>query len=100
MRTRALRPDESWEEALFIFEAFLLSTAGSLDALARYCHVTAEVRGNREDAGWRKGPWREKRKLKAGPELQPVIGRDDARLRAANDVASGSPTFCSLLCHS
>jgi hypothetical protein len=86
VRTRALRPDDSWEEALFFFEAFLLSTAGSLDVLARYCHVAAGLGGNREDAGWRKGPWREKRMLKARPELEPVIGRDDARLRATNDV--------------
>jgi hypothetical protein len=88
VRTRALRPDDSWEEALFFFEAFLLSAAGSLDALARYCHVAAELGGNREAAGWRKGPWREKRMLKARPELEPVIGRDDARLRATNDVIS------------
>jgi hypothetical protein len=85
VRTRALRPDDSWEEALFFFEAVLLSAAGSLDVLARYCHVAAELEGNREAAGWRKDRWR-RRMLKARPELEPVIARDDARLRATNDV--------------
>ena len=86
VRTRALRPDDSWEEALFFFEAFLLSAAGSLDALARYCHVAAELSGSREAAGWRKPDWREKKMLKARPELEPVVEREETRLRATNEV--------------
>ena len=86
VRTRALRPDDSWEEALFFFEAFLLSAAGALDALARYCHVAAELGGSREAAGWRKRDWREKKMLKARPELAPVIRHEDTRLMATNEV--------------
>jgi hypothetical protein len=86
VRTRALRPDDSWEEALFFFEAFLLSAAGALDALARYCHVVAALGGSREAAGWRKRDWREKRMLKARTELAPVIGHEDTRLRATTEV--------------
>jgi hypothetical protein len=86
VRTRALRPDDSWEEALFFFEAFLLSAAGALDALARYCHVAAELGGSREEAGWRKRAWRERKLLKARPELAPVIGNENTRLRATNEV--------------
>ena len=86
VRTRALRPDDSWEEALFFFEAFLLSAAGALDALARYCHLAAELAGSREAAGWRKPDWREKKLLKARPELTSVIGSEATRLRASNDV--------------
>ena len=86
MRTRALRPDDSWEEALFFFEAFLLSAAGAIDALARYCHVAAELSGSRESAGWRKRPWLEKKLLKARPELATVVEREDARLRATNEI--------------
>jgi hypothetical protein len=86
VRTRALRPDDSWEEALFFFETFLLSAAGALDALARYCHVVAELSGSREGAGWRKPDWREKKMLKAQPELAPVIEREDTRLRAINEI--------------
>jgi hypothetical protein len=86
VRTRALRPDDSWEEALFFFEAFLLAAAGALDALARYCHVVADLDGARETVGWRKRNWREKKLLKTRPELVPVIEREDTRLRATNDV--------------
>lgn len=86
VRTRALRPDDSWEEALFFFEAFLLSAAGALDAYARYCHVVAELNGSRETAGWRKQRWREKTLLKARPELAPVIETEETRLRATNDI--------------
>lgn len=86
VRTRALRPDDSWEEALFFFEAFLLSAAGALDALARYCHVAAGLSGRRDAAGWRKRGWRENRMLGARPELTSVIGEEDTRLRATNDV--------------
>jgi hypothetical protein len=86
VRTRALRPDDSWEEALFFFEAFLLSAAGALDALARCCHVAAELGGSREAVGWRKRDWRERKMLRARPELEPVIGREDTRLRAINEV--------------
>lgn len=86
VRTRALRPDDSWEEALFFFEAFLLSASGALDALARYCHVVAELGGSREMAGWRKAGWRDKNLLSARQELAPVVGSEDARLRAISDV--------------
>jgi hypothetical protein len=86
VRTRALRPDDSWEEALFFFEAFLLSAAGALDALARYCHVAAGLAGGREQAGWRRRAWRESKLLQARPELASVIGRKHTRLRATNDV--------------
>ena len=85
-RTRTLRPDDSWEEALFIFEAFLLSVAGALDALARYCHVAAELGGSRAAAGWRRQPWRGGRLLAARPELKAVVEREDTRLRATSDV--------------
>jgi hypothetical protein len=86
VRTRALRPDDSWEEALFFFEAFLLSAAGALDALARYCHVAAELAGGREQAGWRKRAWLESKLLPARPELASVVGHKRSRLRAINDV--------------
>ncbi len=86
VRTRALRPDDSWEEALFFFEAFLLSAAGALDALARYCHVVAELSGSRATVGWRKRDWLENKLLKACPELAPVIGPEDSRLRAINEI--------------
>jgi hypothetical protein len=51
VRTRALRPDDSWEEALMFFEAFLLSAAGALDALARYCHVAHSAAAARRPDG-------------------------------------------------
>jgi len=87
VRTRALRPDDSWEEALFFFEAFLLSASGALDALARYCHVAAELEGKLGPAvGWRKRDWWEKKLLKARPELAPVIADEDSRLRATNNI--------------
>lgn len=86
VRTRALRPDDSWEEALFFFEAFLLSAAGALDAVARFCHVVAELDGSREAVGWRKRTWLERRLLPARPELAPVVGSPNSRLRATNDV--------------
>ena len=85
VRTRALRPDDSWEEALFFFEAFLLSAAGALDALARYCHVAAEIGGGRKAVGWRKRDWLEKM-LKARPKLASVIESDETRLRATSEV--------------
>lgn len=85
VRTRALRPDDSWEEALFFFEAFLLSAAGALDALARYCHerLNSEVAARRQAGASR--DWREKL-LKARPELTPVIRREDTRLRATSEI--------------
>jgi hypothetical protein len=86
VRTRALAPDESWEEALFFFEAFLLCAAGALDVLARYCHVAAELGGGRRAASWRNEDWRERKMLKARPELEPVIGREETRLRATGKV--------------
>lgn len=84
-RTRALRPDDSWEDALFFFEAFLLTASGGLDALARYCHVAANLDGRRAAAGWRRRKWLEKM-LKEQPGLATVIGSDANRLRATSEV--------------
>src|SRR2546430_693191 len=74
-----------WEEALFFFEAFLLSAAGALDGLARYCHLSAGLSGGRQNAGWRKERWRVQL-LAARGELEPVMGESQTRLRATNDV--------------
>jgi hypothetical protein len=44
------------------------------------------VSGSRKGAGWRKPDWREKKLLKARPELATVVEREDARLRATTEV--------------
>lgn len=67
-RIRSRRPDDAWDEALFFFEAVLLSLNGALDAAARFCHLVYGLSGARKSASWLRESWRVRLLAKA-PEL-------------------------------
>jgi hypothetical protein len=60
VRIRHWYPDETWDEVRYVFESFLLSLSGAVNALARTLHVALDLRHGRESAGFRKREWRKK----------------------------------------
>jgi hypothetical protein len=57
VRVRDFRSDDSWDEALFFFESFLLLLGGALDSAARFVHVVYDVPGPLWRVGWRRENW-------------------------------------------
>ena len=72
VRVRSPRPDDMWEEALFFFEASLLSLNGALDAAARFCHLAYDLKGSLRSASWSREVWR-RQLVSAAPELEHVL---------------------------
>jgi hypothetical protein len=86
VRIRHWRPDETWDEALYFFESFLLSLSGALDALARLFDVAAGQSSKRGAVGFRKEAWRKKIVMIA-PELEPLLS-DGSHFRAVVDLVA------------
>jgi hypothetical protein len=89
VRVRSPRPDDMWEEALFFFEASLVSLNGALDAAARFCHLAHGLAGSATSASWSRAKWREQL-VTVAPELEQMLPRfwppgcvSDARERIA-----------------
>jgi hypothetical protein len=85
VRVRSPRPDDMWEEALFFFEASLVSLNGALDAAARFCHLAYGLNGPLRSASWSRVKWREQL-VAVTPELEHVL-----------DPASGCLVACRTL---
>jgi len=59
VRARAPNRDEAWADVLFFFESMLLCLQGSLDAGARFLHVSYGLPGSQRRANWGNKKWRD-----------------------------------------
>ena len=85
VRIRSNRPDDTWDDALFFFEFFLLLLSGALDAAARFCHTAFEVPGDTFRVSWRSKDWR-KQLAKKVPSLVDLLGTDGSLAATATAV--------------
>ena len=84
VRVRAIRPDDTWGEALFFFEALLLLLGGALDSAARFAHVVYGLPGSIRAASWRREDWASA--LSASePAFEPLVGATGT-VRATADL--------------
>jgi hypothetical protein len=81
VRIRSARPDDTWDEALFFFDAALLNLSGALDAAARSLDVAFAVSGDMRSAGFAREAWCA-RLSEAAPHLAGVIDPANSRLIA------------------
>jgi hypothetical protein len=85
VRVRSRWPQDAWDEALFFFEAALVSLNGALDAASRFCHLGYRLAGPLTSASWSRRKWREEL-VAIAPELKDLL-----------DPASGSLVACRTL---
>jgi hypothetical protein len=87
VRVRSPRPDDAWDDALFFFEAALVSLNGALDAAARFCHLAYRLTGPLRSASWSRLKWREAL-VAVAPELEDLLDPVSGCLVACRTLVS------------
>jgi hypothetical protein len=87
VRSRHWRPDETWGEALYFFESFLLSLHGAIDAFARLVHVALDLSPRKRGAGFQHRAWRRMLVASASsPPLAKLLEADAPFIAAVESI--------------